>query len=277
MPSNYHTHSIYCDGRDAPVEMAEKAFSLGFSALGFSGHKDPAFSSCGMTPEKEAAYRQAVTALKKAYAGRMEVYCGIEQDILAGPRDPWYDYAIGSVHWIEKDGVRLSIDWKAEKARSNIEEAFQGDPYAYAAAYFETVAQVKEKTGCDIIGHFDLLTKFEDQCAFFDQEHPRYRAAVLSALDALCAPGTVFEINTGAMSRGYRSSPYPAPWILKELKQRRCAVMINSDCHDRQKLDLGFDVAARLAAQAGFNCCIEIRKGQFTEIGLNDFFSRTSA
>ena len=36
MPSNYHTHSIYCDGRDAPSEMAEKAFSLGFAGHHFA-------------------------------------------------------------------------------------------------------------------------------------------------------------------------------------------------------------------------------------------------
>lgn len=270
MRSNYHTHSIYCDGRDTPGEMAEKAFSLGFCALGFSGHKDPAFSDCGMTAEREAAYRRAVSDLKRQYEGRMEIYCGIEQDILAGPRDPWYDYAIGSVHWLEKDGKHLSVDWKAEKVQESIERVYQGDPYAYAADYYAAVARVKERTNCDIIGHFDLLTKFDEQRAFFDQQHPRYRAAVQMALDALCAPGTVFEINTGAMARGYRTSPYPALWILRELKRRRCAVMINSDCHDRQKLDCGFDLALRLADEAGFDSRVVIRKGKFAEIGLGE-------
>ena len=56
MLANYHTHSVYCDGRDTPAEMAQAAFDLGFGALGFSGHRDPAFSPCGMTREKEAAY-----------------------------------------------------------------------------------------------------------------------------------------------------------------------------------------------------------------------------
>ncbi len=266
--SNFHTHSIYCDGRDTPAEMAEKAFSLGFGALGFSGHKDPAFSDCGMTPEKEAQYRRAVAALKARYAGRMEIYCGIEQDILAGRRDPAYDYAIGSVHWLEKDGMHLSVDWKAEKAKWNIETAYRGDPYAYAADYYAAVARVREVTACDIIGHFDLITKFEESCAFFDQQHPRYRAAVMEALEALGSPGTIFEINTGAMARGYRSTPYPALWILRELRQRRCAIMINSDCHDREKLDCGFDLARELALAAGFRETIVIRSGAFTAEAL---------
>lgn len=268
MRSNFHTHSIYCDGRDTPAEMAKQAYELGFAALGFSGHHDPAFSDCGMTPEREAAYRQEVTRLKAEYAGRMEIYCGIEQDILAGRRDPWYEYAIGSVHWIENEGRRLSVDWTAEKAWQNIEEVFHGDAAAYAAAYYAMVAQVKEKTGCDIIGHFDLLTKFDEAGRLFREEDTRYRAAVFIALDALCAPGTIFEINTGAMARGYRTAPYPALWILKELCRRHCAVMINSDCHDRQKLTCGFEVARTLAAQAGFDSRIVIRGGQFTEVAL---------
>lgn len=268
--SNFHTHSIYCDGRDTPAEMAEKAAALGFFALGFSGHRDPDFSDCGMTPEAETQYRQAVAEQKARYAGRMEIYCGIEQDILAGPRDPIYDYAIGSVHWIPWEGTYLSVDWTAEKARYNIETAFHGDACAYAAAYYELVAQVRNRTRCDIIGHFDLLTKFDDAEAVFRSDDPKYRAAVLMALDALCAPGVIFEINTGAMARDYRTVPYPALWILKELKARKCRVMINSDCHNRNFLDCGFSLARELALTAGFRDQIVLQKGMFTEISLCD-------
>lgn len=266
--SNFHTHSIYCDGKDAPSQMAQQAFSLGFFALGFSGHSDPAFSDCGMTRDKEMRYREDVDALKKQYDGRMEIYCGVERDILAGPRPAEYDYAIGSVHWIKKDGRHLSVDWTKEIALSNIRDHFGGDPYAYAEAYYALVAQVKEKTKCDIVGHFDLLTKFDEGTAILDNDHPRYRAAVALALDALCAPGAIFEINTGAMAKGYRKTPYPALWILKELQKRRCAVMINSDCHDRQKLAFGFDLARELALEAGFSGQIVIKNGAFQEIAL---------
>ena len=270
MGSNFHTHSVYCDGRDTPAEMAEAAFSLGFSALGFSGHRDPAFSDCGMTPEKEALYRRDIAQLKAEYAGRMEIYCGIEQDLLAGHRDPAYDYAIGSVHWIEKDGLRLCVDWSAEKTQWNVDHVYHGDPYAYAADYFDRVAQVKQVTNCDIIGHFDLLTKFDEDGAVFDQEHPRYRAAVMHALDGLASPGTVFEINTGAMARGYRRTPFPALWILRELRRRNCLVMLNSDCHDRRKLAYGFDEAIALAKEAGFDSHAVIRGGEITEIGWEE-------
>ncbi len=266
--SNFHTHSVYCDGKDTPAEMAERALSLGFFALGFSGHCDPPFSSCGMTAEGAAAYRRDIAALKKQYAGRMEIYCGVEQDILSGPRAPEYDYAIGSVHWIEKDGRFLSVDWKEEIARQNIRAHYGGDACAYAEDYYALVAQVKERTGCEIIGHFDLLTKFDEAGALFSPDMPRYRAAALMALDALAAPGTIFEINTGAMARGYRTTPYPALWILRELKRRRCAVMLSSDCHDRDRLTYGFETASALALEAGFDGQVVLKNGGFQEIAI---------
>ena len=266
--SNFHTHSTYCDGRDTPGEMAETAFSLGFLALGFSGHCDPAFSGCGMTPEGSRLYRQEINALKETYVGRMEIYCGIEQDYFSGPRAPEYDYAIGSVHWLEKDGHHLGVDWSLEKTAENVTQYYGGDPYAYAADYYALVARVREQTGCDIIGHFDLLTKFTELSPLLDEADPRYRRAVFAALDALAEPGQIFEINTVAMARGYRTAPYPALWILRELRRRRCAVMINSDCHDRRKLTCGFDLAQALAREAGFSSRIEIRGGAFQETAL---------
>ena len=61
----------------------------------------------------------------------------------------------------------------------------------------------------DIVGHFDLLTKFNERRCFFDEESPAYRRAALRAMEALVAAGKIFEVNTGAISRGYRSTPYP--------------------------------------------------------------------
>ena len=268
MLSNFHTHSVYCDGKDTPTQMAQAAYDLGFEALGFSGHRDPAFSDCNMTPEAELAYRQEIADLKKAYAGRMEIYCGVEQDYMAGSRDAFYDYAIGSVHWIENADKPLCVDWSAELTRRHIDQVYGGDAIAYAADYYAQVARVQAVTRCDIIGHFDLITKFDDAGALFSGEEPRYRAVVLSCLDALAVPGTIFEINTGAMAKGYRSAPYPALWILRELRRRHCAVMMNSDCHDRTKLICGFELAKALAKEAGFDSQVIIRKGKFTETAL---------
>lgn len=269
MRANFHTHTAFCDGKDTPAEMAERALELGFEALGFSGHSGGGADNVGMPPAAAAAYRAQIARLKPEYAGRMEIYCGIEQDYTSGRVPPEYDYAIGSVHYVLREGEYLCVDWSAQRTRENIAK-YGGDPYAYAEDYFALVGGVLERTGADIVGHFDLIRKFDEQDPLLDETHPRYRRAAEDALDALCAGGKrpVFEINTGAMARGYRSAPYPSPLILRELRARGCPIMLTSDCHDREKLDFGYEAAAALARSAGFKAQITIKNGAFTETEL---------
>ena len=269
MKANFHTHTRFCDGRDSPAEMAARAYERGFEALGFSGHSGGGADDAGMTPSAAAAYRAEIARLKREYAGRMEIYLGVEQDYTSGRVPPEYDYALGSVHYVCRDGEYLCVDWSAERTRENIAK-YGGDPYAYAEAYFALVGGVLERTGAQIVGHFDLIRKFDEQDPVFDEAHPRYRRAVTDALDRLCAEGKspIFEINTGAMARGCRSAPYPSAWILREIRARSCPVMITTDCHDREKLTFGYAAAAELARSAGFTGQVTIRRGRFEEAEL---------
>lgn len=67
-----------------------------------------------------------------------------------------------------------------------------------------------------ILGHLDLVVKLNRGGRFFDEEDPAYRSLALEALHAADPDATLLEINTGAMSRGYRDTPYPAPFLLRE-------------------------------------------------------------
>ncbi|MFR8267780.1 MAG: hypothetical protein ACLVC5_09085 [Clostridia bacterium] len=57
---------------------------------------------------------------------------------------------------------------------------------------------------------------------YFDEEADWYQEAALKALRTVAAgregaeKKPIFEINTGAMARGYRSRPYPADFLLAE-------------------------------------------------------------
>ncbi|MCM1149800.1 MAG: histidinol-phosphatase [Butyricicoccus sp.] len=269
MRANFHTHTVFCDGKDSPSEMAARAYELGFEALGFSGHSGGGADDVGMDESATAAYRAEIALLKSEYAGRMEIYLGIEQDCTSGKVPPEYDYAIGSVHYVLHDGEYLCVDRSVESTRENIAK-YGGDAYAYAEDYFALVGAVLEHTGAQIVGHFDLIRKFDEQDPVFDETRPRYRRAVTDALDRLCADGKrpIFEINTGAMARGYRSAPYPSEWILREIRARGCSIMITTDCHDREKLNFGYSAAAGLARAAGFTEQVTIRGGAFVPAGL---------
>ena len=50
--SNYHTHTVYCDGRDTPEELVLEALRLGCPELGFSEHSWLPGEDWTMDPEE---------------------------------------------------------------------------------------------------------------------------------------------------------------------------------------------------------------------------------
>ena len=239
---NLHTHTCYCDGKDRPQELVEKAVELGFSAIGFSGHEYTAFDGdfC-MTPEDTRRYRDEINELKEKYRDRIRIYLGVERDYFGSGSSYPYDFVIGSLHYVEENGEYLSVDESEQTMVDHVQKHFNGSFRDYVERYYETVACVVEKTGADIVGHFDLIAKFNEGGKYFDEEAPWYRRAALGALAKAAESRPIFEINTGAMARGYRSSPYPAPFLLEKIERLGCPLILSSDCHDRNFLDYRFN------------------------------------
>ena len=267
MKCNFHTHTNYCDGKDSPEELVKAALNKGFFALGFSSHSytdmDKSFAMNSCDAQK---YRAEIAALKEKYKGKIELYCGIEQDYFSGEPTDCYDYVIGSVHYVLKNGEYIAVDDTARIVKNAVDRLYGGDFDALAEEYFSLVAKAPEKTNADIIGHFDLVSKYSEKNGY--GESPRFLAAAENAVKALIPYGLPFEINTGAMARGVRSVPYPSLEILKMIKKYVGEIMLSSDCHDKNYLDFAFDKAADLARKTGFTRAAVIRNGKIEYIGL---------
>lgn len=251
--ANYHTHSTYCDGNDSLEQMALTAVEKGFDILGFSGHCYTFFDEeyC-MTKENTLKYRADIASLKEKYEGKIQLFCGIEQDMYSAESTAHYDYAIGSAHYVKKGSRYLAVDNSAHQFMEQINELYGGDCLAFCEDYFAQVSTVFERTGCDIIGHFDLAAKFNEGNALFDESHPRYRFAAETAAKKLIPAGVPFEINTGAMAKKLRTSPYPAPWLCDFIAENGGRFILSSDCHSRELLDFGFEQIRDLAAERGW-------------------------
>lgn len=240
MSGNLHTHTTFCDGKDTPEEMVLQALALGCDTLGFSEHSYVPFDAeGGMAADAKSVYQAEIRHLQKKYAGKLRILLGVEQDFYSPESTEGYEYIIGSVHYIYKDGIYLPVDLSRESFMQAVQEHYAGDYYALCEDYYDTVAGVYEKTRCNIVGHFDLVTKFNEGNCLFDTANPRYRAAAQRALDALCAAPVTFEINYGAIARGYRTVPYPENWIQATLLERNAPMIVTSDCHDKNFLMLG--------------------------------------
>ncbi len=264
---NLHTHTTYCDGKDTPEEMVLAAIEQGFDSIGFSEH---GASGSPMAPDeaKLAEYRREVRELAKKYEGRIDIFCGLEFDTDGKAPLDGYDYVIGSMHYVYKDGVRLPADGSVEKVRNAINDLYGGRGLDFALDYFEKLASLPDYGRFDIVGHFDLVSKNCERADFFDVNDPRYIQAGLAAIDAIAGKIPFFEVNTGAISRGYRTTPYPAPAFLRALRERGFGAIISSDCHDARNLRCGFDDAAALLRANGFTERYILTKGGFEVIPL---------
>ena len=234
--SNYHTHTCYCDGKDRPEELVREAIRLGCPELGFSGHSHLSFDDCCMAVAGTEQYKKEIRRLREQYKDQLRIRLGVEQDYFGDLPTDDYEYVIGSVHYVPKEGRMLAVDSSTSDFDAAVAAHYGGDVYAFAEDYYALVGRVYEKTHCGIVGHFDLITKFNEGGIRFDTAHTRYRKAAGEALEALLAAPVIFEINTGAIARGYRKTPYPEPWILEELIAHKAPLLLSSDCHDKRFL-----------------------------------------
>lgn len=237
-----HTHTVYSDGANTPEEMVLAALAEELDTIGISDHSYTAFdTSYCMKEEDIPRYLSELRYLRAAYYDRIHVLCGIEQDYYSDCPTDDYDYVIGSVHYLRCGEDYVPVDESPEILEGAVEKYFGGDIYALCEAYYQTVADVVKRTGCDIIGHFDLVMKFNENSALFDAHDPRYVAAWQAAADALLPYGVPFEINTGAVARGYRTQPYPSDEIAAYILDRGGRLVLSSDAHCVENVAYGFD------------------------------------
>lgn len=239
MINNYHTHTIYCDGKDTPEELILKALSLGCSEIGFSGHSYvdiPDEHPFCMSLENTEKYKSEILCLKEKYKDQISVLLGVEQDYYSECSTVDYEYVIGSVHYVYKDGYYISVDDTKEILVGGVNKFYGGDFYALAKDYYELVGNLYEKTKCNIVGHFDLITKFNEGNALFDTNDERYISCAESALKKLMNHGLTFEINYGAVASNYRTQPYPEQRFIDILKSNNEKIIYSSDCHEKDNL-----------------------------------------
>ena len=98
---DFHIHSTFSDGNNAPEEIIKNAINNGIKRIGISDHSYTPFDESYCLKEKDVfRYISEIYGLKEKYSNDIEIYCGIEQDIFSGKPTNNFDYVIGSVHYL---------------------------------------------------------------------------------------------------------------------------------------------------------------------------------
>lgn len=267
---NLHTHTLFDDGSASPAEMAEAAIAAGLTSLGFSGHSVlPYDNDWSLSESRVPEYLAAVAEVREQYWDRLTVYSGLEWDGISPQSTDEFDYIIGSLHHIAIHGEYPSIDDTPRETRRILEQYYHGDQDAMTEAYFSQYDALAEEPAVDIVGHFDLLRKFSEKDVRFFRCTPFFQDCALAALERLVKADKIFEVNTGAIAKGWRTVPYPAPWLLKELRARNARILVSSDAHSPAAINYAFAEMEDMLKEMGFRERWELTKSGFSPVPMH--------
>ena len=249
--ANFHTHTTWCDGRDSAERVVLSAIAKGFTDIGFSSHVSfPEAGECVLDPKLADAYVAEIRALGEKYADCIRVWLGAEADYIPGVTTPEksryaemnLDYLFGSIHYVvADDGGRVPVDHTPELLSAGIRDHFGGSVEAYARAYFRQQREMVSQYDFDIVGHLDLVRKFNVRHPYLDENASWYREELVRTADAVAASGKIAEVNTGAISRGWMDDAYPSAEFRALLRARGVRFILSADAHAAETIDCAFD------------------------------------
>ena len=259
--TNLHTHTNFCDGKCSAETMVQAAIAQGITLLGFTSHSMYPFATdWHLAVASHADYCAEIHRLQAAYADQLHILLGFEVDYLAPiacPRMEHYatfapDYLIGSVHYIgTSDGV-FTVDGSPAELSNGIRTRYGGNVQAAISHYFALEREMLSKGDFAILGHADLVRKYNAALHLFDENDTWYQRELKATAAAIAHAGVIAEINTGGMARAGLPSPYPSPYFLSLLHERGVPVTISSDAHTAEHIAAFFDVAREYAKKADY-------------------------
>ena len=266
MLSNLHTHTTFCDGKSTAEETVISAIEKGFTSLGFSAH---AYAPYGLEycMTDEDGYIREVTRLKEKYKDKIEIYLGTEEDGFHLIDRSKYEYLIGSLHYVKSGDELLPIDLGIS-CIDRILDAFGGDVEAISENYYGNFAKYLHYRRPNVVGHFDLLTKYDEKREAVFLGNSKHDRIAESFIESLAREGFLFEVNTGAIARGLRSMPYPAANLLRVLKRCGSEIILSSDCHKAEDVDHSFKEALALLKDIGYSELTVLCNYKFTKIPI---------
>ena len=262
---NLHNHTVYSDGIHTMEENVESAIQKGMYALGFSDHSyTPCDESYCMKPQIYSAYLQEISKLKEKYKDQIRIYTGVELDYDSDPDTTAFEYCLASVHYIVRNGKTYPIDHSLAQQEICCEELFGGDRLAMAKCYYDQLTEHVKRCKPTFVGHFDVITKF----SYMPEEDPRYRELAAIALEEVVKVCPYIEVNTGAIARKCRTTPYPARFLLEKMLALGAKPVLGSDSHQKENLIFWFDEAIALLKEVGFTHVARFEGDGFTDVPI---------
>ena len=256
--SDFHMHSYHSGDSDTPMEdQIRAALSLGLSSVCFTEHLDmdwPYQNTPDLAPDTFdldlTAYRQEYLRLRDKYRDRLDIFYGVELGLQPHLGDrlkafaaahPEFDFILGSTHVSRQMDPYYPIFFEGRTE----EEAYQ--------TYFtDSLLSLRAFHQIDSYGHMDYVVRYgPNQDRFYSYE--RYRDVIDPILDLLLEHDIALEINTAGLSKGL-SQCNPCTGIVRRYRQMGGRkITVGADAHAPAAVAAGFDTAAAILTEAGFD------------------------
>lgn len=231
MLANYHTHTWRCNHASGTEESyVEAALDRGMKVLGFSDHTPYFFpgdyySGFRMRPEQLADYCATVLALRKKYAGKIEIPLGLELEyypaflpqLLPFLRDHGVEYLLLGQHFVGNE----------------ITDIGNHDHYSGTPTFSEEILRRYCHQTMDAM-QTGLFTYFaHPDLLFFTGSEETYRRYMSEICREAKSCGIPLEMNLLGIREG-RNYPNPLFWELAA--EAGCEVILGCDAHAPEHL-----------------------------------------
>ncbi len=269
--TNYHSHNTFCDGKSTMEEMVLAAIDKQFTHFGISSHapmpQNPYFA---LKNEEFSAYNQEFLRLKDQYKNKIRLYLGLEMDFVSGfvesiktkaQNEYKLDYFIGSVHQVANPEFEIkSINdiyntWfidgsKQETYDEGLKMIFDGDIRKAVECFYTSQMEMIKQNRPDVLGHADKIV-MHNQNRHFTEQETWYKDLVVALWDTVIQYNTIVEVNTRGIYRKRHNDFYPSSYWVKYLVQKNVPLIISTDCHKKEEVDLCYKDALDFLKIAG--------------------------
>ena len=153
-----------------------------------------------------------------------------------------FEYVIGSVHDVDA----VPIDYSPDETAKMVERF--GSRETLQIAYFEALTDLVSQLRPEVVGHIDLIRKFDGETASFGSEVWPH---IERCLEAVRSVGAILDVNSGAYRRGL-GPVYPLPAILQRAQAMGIGVTLGDDGHGPHDVGVGLDACMNAIASAGY-------------------------
>ena len=270
---NFHTHSLYCDGKASIEDNIEAAISKGLIAVGFSSHAPVPFSNnYSLDFDQLQNYLSKLDELKRKYEDQINVYKSLEIDFIPNVTFPFeafrkqgLDYTIGGVHLVQHPNSKelWFIDGgKQEVYDEGLEKIFGNDIRKGVTAFFEQSMLMVKQEKPDIIAHLDKI-KMHNKGRYFSENDLWYQSLVLDLFQIIKESGTIIELNTRGLYKGRFNDWFPSQRWIKTIRDLNIPLTISSDAHQPEELDQYFDATCKMLIENDVNEIVIFSENQW--------------